>query len=310
LVLDAINRAVPSLGQRRPVVLWDGYGEIGDHEHINCATEDVSRVADYSVDETLFIYACTQDDLGAPFARAVHQLGGKYRPIRYANPCLYTNLDTVARRALEAELDHQEALGFAKWDYGPHDFIGLLQALNIAKSVEGAYVEVGCYRGSSAGAVLRYLGDKGWSRRCYFLDVFGGFDYAEAKASSDSAWVGTHVTEGRDAIAERLRYYTDRAPNLSVEVHKNNVISDDLPEGIGKIAVANLDVDLYEAVAAGLRKLAPRIAPGGVLVVEDPGHSPLLIGARVALDEFLDEDRPEVFIPVVMNSGQTYLIRR
>ncbi len=240
LVLDAINRSVPNVGRRRPVVLWDGYGEIGDYEHIDCATEDVSRVADYPADETIFIYACTQDDLGAPFARAIHQMHGRYRPIRYARPCLFTNLDTVARRALEAELEHQEALGFAKWNYGPHDFIGLLQALNIAKDVEGAYVEVGCYRGSSAGAVLRYLGVKGWSRRCYFLDVFDGFDYGEAKASADSTWANTHATEGRDAVADRLRYYADRAPNLLVEVHKNNVISDDLPDGIGQIALAKL----------------------------------------------------------------------
>lgn len=310
LVLDAINRSVPNAGRRKAVVLWDGYGDIADYEHINCETEDVSRLADFPVDETIFIYACTQDDLGAPFVRAIHQMRGKYRPIRYAEPCLYTNIDTVARRALETELQRQEALGFAKWDFGPHDFIGLLQALNIAKDVEGAYVEVGCYRGSSAGAVLRYLGDKAWSRRCYFLDVFEGFDYPEAKASADSAWANTHATEGRDAVAERLQYYTERAPGLAVEVHKNNIISDELPESIGQIAVANLDVDLYEAVIAGLRKLAPRIAPGGVLVVEDPGHSPFLIGARLALDEFLDEGGRADFIPVLMNSGQTYLIRR
>jgi hypothetical protein len=50
--------------------------------------------------------------------------------------------------------------------------------------------------------------------------------------------------------------------------------------------------------------------PGGILVVEDPGHTPLLIGARFALEKFLAEPVGAQFTPLAMQSGQTFLIRR
>jgi hypothetical protein len=76
------------------------------------------------------------------------------------------------------------------------------------------------------------------------------------------------------------------------------------------IAVANLDVDMYEAVAAGLRKIAPHMLTGGILVLEDAGHTPLLIGAKLALEEFLRDPMGQRFMPLVMGSGQTFLIAR
>ena len=101
-------------------------------------------------------------------------------------------------------------------------------------------------------------------------------------------------------------------PDLKISVEKNNIISDPLPARAVKlgIAVANLDVDLYEAVYAGLHKLAPHMVQHGILVVEDPGHTPLLIGAKLALEKFLDEDVGKQFIPLVMDSGQSFLIRK
>jgi hypothetical protein len=69
-------------------------------------------------------------------------------------------------------------------------------------------------------------------------------------------------------------------------------------------------VDLHEAVYAGLHKLAPHMVQHGILVVEDPGHTPLLIGAKLALEKFLAEDAGKQFIPIVMDSGQSFLIRK
>lgn len=309
LVKQAMLRADHVL-RRRPIVLWDGYGEIGDVAHIACATDDPDAIDAYPVDETVFIYACTQDDLGGPFIRRVIARGGKFYPIRVHEPCLYVNIDTVARRALENELYRQVAEGFAKWDHGPHDFVNLIQALAVTEKLPGDYVEIGCYQGSSSGAVLHYLRDKGRPMTCHFLDVFEGFTYPAATESADTLWQNTHKTDGVEAIRRRLESYAEGSSNLRVHVHKSNCITDDLPADIQKIAVANIDVDLYEAVVAGLRRVAPLIVPGGIIVVEDPGHSPFLIGARVALDEFLESDAARAFTPILMQSGQTFLIRK
>lgn len=90
---------------------------------------------------------------------------------------------------------------------------------------------------------------------------------------------------------------------------RNNVISDALPDGIGPIAVANIDVDMCEAVEAALFRLAPLMSVGGVMIVEDAGHTPRLAGVPLALDKFVRSDVGRAFSSVYMASGPTYLIR-
>ncbi|WP_371372017.1 hypothetical protein [Sporomusa aerivorans] len=58
---------------------------------------------------------------------------------------------------------------------------------------------------------------------------------------------------------------------------------------------------------ASLQKIAPLIEQHGIMIVEDPGHTPGLISARVALVQFLRNNNN--FNPVFMESGQTLLIR-
>jgi Macrocin-O-methyltransferase (TylF) len=53
-----------------------------------------------------------------------------------------------------------------------------------------------------------------------------------------------------------------------VRVVRNDVTADPLPPEIERIAVCNLDVDMYESIAAGLRRVAPLVVPGGIIVVE------------------------------------------
>lgn len=59
-----------------------------------------------------------------------------------------------------------------------------------------------------------------------------------------------------------------------------------------------------------LEKLAPLIVPNGILIVEDAGQAPALIGARVALSQFMNTPAGKDFRPVYMESGQTLLIKK
>lgn len=311
---DLVRLGVREAAQRfpglSPVILvdqaWDGIeGEI-----VNCRETTPDALARYPAGRHIFIYACDQDDLALPFVKAVAARGDRFLPAYKGDPALYVNIDHAARRAIEDEFVLQSRDGYAKFEYGPYDFINIAQALRLTAHLPGSYVEVGCFRGSSAGIALRYLQYAGIRRDCWFLDVFEGFTYDAARASADAFWVDSHQTEGRDVIAERLATYQDRAAGVTVEVVKNNIVTDELPDAIGDICCANLDVDMYEAVAAGLMKLHARLVPGGIIVVEDAGHTPWLIGARLALDEFLATDAGREYTPVYMQSGQTYLIRR
>jgi O-methyltransferase len=60
-------------------------------------------------------------------------------------------------------------------------------------------------------------------------------------------------------------------------------IPDRLPE---QVAVLRLDTDWYESTRHELEYLYPRLASGGVLIIDDYGHWD---GARKAVDEYLAE---------------------
>ena len=303
---------------RKAVLLYDGFGEIdgilGDPRLrmvLDVRKEPPTALDSLAADDVV-IYACTQDDLGLPFIEHLHRTGRTYYPVWSAHPGGYAFTNTTAREVLNAEFEFQKREGFAKWDGGHQDFTTLIQALEVTKELPGCYLEAGCYRGSSAGAVLRYLAAKRRPMEAFFLDVFEGFQYSESEKSADAVWHGTHVTDGFETVRARLMAYGAGLPDLKISVEKNNIISDPLPARAVElgIALANLDVDLHEAVYAGLHKLAPHMVQHGILVVEDPGHTPLLIGAKFALEKFLGEDAGKPFIPIVMDSGQSFLIRK
>ncbi|OUT57213.1 MAG: hypothetical protein CBB71_16255 [Rhodopirellula sp. TMED11] len=257
----------------------------------------------------LFVYACDSDALGLPYIKAVVQQHGKFLPVKVATPATYVHLNPLARNVLEAEWQRQNQQGFAKFDCGPGDFTNLIQAIDMTAAVAGSYIEVGCFRGSSSCVAMRYMAEKQLSRNCFFLDVFDGFDYPEAQQSADCMWQGTHQTEGRDVVAERIQQFQRPEQGLKANVLRRDIIGDPLPDDVDQIALANIDVDLYEAVAAALPKIAERMVHRGVMIVEDPGHTPMLIGSRLALDEFMATDLGSQFISLYMESGQTFLIR-
>jgi hypothetical protein len=62
-------------------------------------------------------------------------------------------------------------------------------------------------------------------------------------------------------------------------------------------------------VLAGLTRIAPLMQIGGIMICEDAGHTPALVGASLALEQFLDSDLGAGFTPVHMTSGQTFLVR-
>jgi O-methyltransferase len=61
-------------------------------------------------------------------------------------------------------------------------------------------------------------------------------------------------------------------------------IPDAAPE---RIALLRLDTDWYSSTRHELEHLYPRLAPGGVLIVDDYGH---FAGARKAVDEYFAQE--------------------
>lgn len=274
-----------------------------------------SVIADLPGDASI-LYACLKDDRGLPLVDIAYARKLQVRPVLFATPRDYLWRNSHAMRVLRQEIEHQRAAGFLKIDYGIGDFTNLIQAYEATRERPGCIVEVGCFCGSSAGALLAYVRarqkERGFPQQeFHFMDVFGGFDYPEAFASSDVFWAGTHQTDGYERVRDRILAYGLDVPGMQIEVTRANVITDPIPEAIVRAGVklANIDVDLYEAVAAGLARYAPLIVPGGVMICEDAGHTPLLIGALKAVEEFMASDLGRNFCRIDLPSGQTFLIR-
>ena len=255
------------------------------------------------------LYAVEHAQDGLALIEWLSHQGYKYRGVGGYDVGGYVYDDRVARETIEKALLEQTFNGYEKfWDPGsPQDFVNLTQALYRTRRLSGSVVEVGCFRGSSGSVMLDYAANKNLPpKRFWFFDVFQGFDYQEALTSSDVIWANSHGTEGDAIVRQRLE---QKAGANQVTVKKLNLITDPLPDDLGPIAVANIDVDLYEAVLAGLNRIAPLMQIGGIMICEDAGHTPALVGAALALEQFLDSDLGAGFTPVHMTSGQTFLVR-
>lgn len=251
----------------------------------------------------IILYIAQWDDLGIPFVQKIIERGDKYVAPGFAPRGFLGSYKSIHDNALKESL-RQKELGFSKWN--TPDFENLIQAVKNTAHIPGCYLEVGCYRGSSAGAVLSYARSHKIEGNYVFLDVFDGFDYDEAEKSADTRWKDTHETEGYEIVKERIESYKNNDCKINIQVFKSNIITDKLPDVVsnGGIRVANLDVDLYDAVDKGLQILAPHINVGGILFCEDAGHTPALIGARVAVENFSNSEASNSFTRFDLASGQ------
>lgn len=203
------------------------------------------------------------------------------------------------RIAYETLMDEQS--NDSRIHYCPIDFENIFQGLEATRDLPGDYVEIGTYQGASARAALNYMRRSGIRRVAYFLDTYEGFTYEDAQKSSDSAWYGTHTETSLEMVKEYLSEYDNARPT------KLNIITEDLPSEIAQIALCNIDVDIYDAVYAALKKVAPLITEHGIIIAEDYGHTPWLIGAQYAVKKFLSETLG--FMPFYFASGQIMLIK-
>ncbi|HIS36625.1 TPA: class I SAM-dependent methyltransferase [Candidatus Scatousia excrementigallinarum] len=262
------------------------------------SVSDISSLQDK--ENTIFVLAYNQDFSGILAIKELQKYNLKYLSIeQYGTPqARYYHINENAYKTLLEESNNNPLQHFC-----PGDFENIFQALETTKNLEGDYVEIGTFQGASARATLNYRNKSNINKKCYFIDTYEGFSYAEAQNSQDMLWSNTHTETSIEKVNNYLADYDN------YELIKSNIIQDELPEKIKNICAANIDVDMYEAVKAALYKVKDRLVKNGIVIAEDYGHTPALIGAQKAVDEFLDEN-PDEFIPIYLHSGQMFLIKR
>ena len=181
----------------------------------------------------------------------------------------------------------------------------LIQAVRYVERhhVPGAVVECGVWRGGSMLTVAHTLLRRGVTDRdLYLFDTFEGMtepterdvritqgkhavELLEGTGPGPMAWArpGRFVAT-LDDVKEgfsQLDYPDDRVHFVPGRVE--DTVPEHAPEGI---AILRLDTDWYESTKHELTHLYSRLAPGGVLIIDDYGtwH-----GAKEATDEFLEK---------------------
>lgn len=305
--LDNLNHRVNDfsniIGSKNIKVLTD----VQETEILNKSAKNqysfVKDVSDINPEQDIALTAFMYDFNCVKAIKSLIEKKIKYLPVDVVlkdqvmntSPYFYTN--EVAKEVLEEEAE------FNSRYFDLNDFENIFQVIELTKEVEGDYVEIGTFRGDSARAALSYMKKKNFQRRSWFFDTFEGFTYSEAGISSDSLWVGSHTDTSIELVNSRLSCFDN------YNLVKANIIQDDLPENIPKIAICNIDVDIYDAVHASLIKARDRMASGGVIIAEDYGHMPNLSGAHYAIDQFYESNK-HLFYGIYMRSGQFIMIRK
>jgi hypothetical protein len=165
------------------------------------------------------------------------------------------------------------------------------------RGIPGAVVECGVWRGGSlmaAAAALLAEGDD--AREIHGYDTFDGMvppgdedvahdgttaaeQLARARPGS-GVWCRAGMEEVRANLA-RTAYPAAHVRLVAGPVERT--LPTEAPPG--PIAILRLDSDWYASTRHALEHLYPRLASGGILVLDDYGH---WLGARRAADEYLN----------------------
>ena len=196
----------------------------------------------------------------------------------------------------------------------PERIAALVEAVRyvVRHRIPGDIVECGVWRGGSMMAAARTLLDLDAERRLQLFDTFDGMSpptavdrdrsgasaaalLAASDPSTSSVWARSPLDEVRRNLlatgypADRVRFVVGRV---------EDTLPDQAPESI---AILRLDTDWYASTRHELVHLFPRLAVGGVLLIDDYGHWQ---GARQAVDEYLAETGARLFLQRIDVTGR------
>jgi O-methyltransferase len=182
----------------------------------------------------------------------------------------------------------------------------------VAREVPGAVVECGVWRGGSmmaAALTLRRLGAT--DRELFLFDTFAGMTAASeedvnaagvraANALPDAAGDSDlKAAAGLDDVRDAM--YSVDYPRERIHLVEGPVEATLPGAAPEEIALLRLDTDWYASTKHELEHLYPRLAAGGVLILDDYGY---WRGARRAIDEYVQENDVRLLLNRIDNSAR------
>jgi len=166
------------------------------------------------------------------------------------------------------------------------------------EQVAGVFVELGVYKGESARVIHRMDPD----RHFHLFDTFSGFPAGDlhGEAGEAATYTTNHFAD-TDAAAVIRRI----SGNRNIIIHRG-YFPDSAAGFNERVALANIDADLYLPTKAGLGVFYPLLAPGGIILVHDYNYK--WPGVIRAVDEFV-ATIPETMILLADTEGTAMIVR-
>jgi O-methyltransferase len=183
----------------------------------------------------------------------------------------------------------------------------------VRRDVPGALAECGVWRGGSVLAMILTLQQMGVEDRdVYLYDTFEGMTeptehdvsmheppaletWTAARRDDSIPWEGLFRPDTFNEDGVRELVLSSGYPKERVHFVRG-AVEETLPEHApAELALLRLDTDWYESTRHELEHLYPRLATGGVLIIDDYGHWE---GARRAVEEYFDGERAQ---PILLN---------
>ncbi|MBM3555973.1 MAG: methyltransferase [Alphaproteobacteria bacterium] len=173
----------------------------------------------------------------------------------------------------------------------------LAWAAERALQLDGDFVECGVFRGFSALFICRYLDFARIDRRFYLYDSFAGLSPTHSDASERCRIEGSYeraaVEDGYDLATVSARFAA--YPNVKiVPGFVPETFAQALPE---RVAYLHIDLNATAAEIAALEVLFPRLAPGGVVVLDDYAYSLYPDMAKAEAEFFARHGLPVLELP-------------
>jgi hypothetical protein len=150
----------------------------------------------------------------------------------------------------------------------------------IIASLEGDIVECGVFKGASLMRFINFIQlfeqDKSFKRNVVGFDIFGKFPGTDFEPDKEELQAFIDETGGGISIdKEELENYINLKKFVNYKLVKGDILQT-VPKFVSdnpgtKIALLNIDTDIYEPCKVILEQLAPRVIKGGVIIFDDYG---------------------------------------
>jgi O-methyltransferase len=160
-----------------------------------------------------------------------------------------------------------------------------------SQKLTGSLLEVGAWRGGSAGVIAASARANGITSPFYVCDTFTGVVKTSEK---DGTYRGGEHSDTSRAIVEELLFQKMHLENVKI---LEGIFPDQTAKGIenDKFRFCHIDVDSYESARDVLNWVWPRLVVGGIVVYDDYGFRSAVGVTRHVEEQLALDDRIGIY---------------